>query len=174
MKGYPLLHRKVSSPSSGVEMVEHIDRGDVMTDNLPKYTDEAFWLNYLTMGMISLMEHEMVATSHIRPPEGHERQIASQFVTVANQTVLIAKYINHLERGRKMDRKSICKLIRKLVNDALTHGSIWDIRDDSLHRSTMKLVAVTHYPASASLRSELASHTELIANTHYVLHYNGH
>ena len=155
-------------------MVEYIDRGESMTSIFPRYEDETFWQNYLAISMIGAMEREMGEVSHIRPPENHERQIESQFVAIANQTKLTAMYINYLERDKKMGPQSICRLIRKLIHHALTHGRIYDNLVGDPLKSTMKLVAVTYYPASKAVKSKLASQTQLIANTHYVLHYDGY
>ena len=155
-------------------MVEYIDRGESMSRIFPRYEDETFWQNHLAITMIGAMEREMSEASNICPPEDHERQIESQFVVIANQTKLTAGYINYLERDKKMGPQSICRLIRKLIHHALTYGRIYDNLVGDPLKSTMKLVAVTYYPASKAVKSEFASQTKLIANTHYVLHYDGY
>ena len=109
-------------------------------------------------------------------PEGHAEGINSQFKLVVNRTKMACRWLN--SQTDHLDEKLACEFVKQGLEECIagmnvgqrknSFGQLVDVK------SSIKIVAVTCYPAAAgSVSGAVNDRTKEVATRRFLVHYNG-
>ncbi|HWT40510.1 MAG TPA: hypothetical protein VN081_04580 [Dongiaceae bacterium] len=141
---------------------------------IPDDIGEALLFENGILAMEAAMSGKFV--SDFFPPHNHARQVTSQFRLVLNRSRLASLWLN--EQTDTLDDEDACTFVQENLERFLkrtvveAHQTAFG-NTEEVH-STMKVVAVTCYPARVGdVSSNVNDRANQVATRRFVVHYNG-